>query len=158
MRFYPIRLVSSQPKKPQGPVTLLEVTHLACSRSLSRSQVGLRGPRALGHVFGRRLAVERYGARSWGYCTQPPHLRSHGRQARPPSRGCTVHAQGVKSWGGSFFGILEPKISRFAARLMLEAPRYEKKQPRNAPPEPSSADLATSLSSCLIQSSVGWFY
>ena len=47
-RFYPIRLVSSQPKKPQGPVTLLEVTHLACSHSLSRSQVGLCGPRALG--------------------------------------------------------------------------------------------------------------
>ena len=28
MRFHPIRLVSSQPKKPQGPVTLLKSTHL----------------------------------------------------------------------------------------------------------------------------------
>ena len=52
---------SKQPaKKPQGPVTLLEVTHLACSRSLSRSRVGLRGPRALGHVFGKRFVVDRY--------------------------------------------------------------------------------------------------
>ena len=47
-------------KKPQGPVALLEVTHLACLRSLSRSRVGLRGPRALGHVFGKRFVVNRY--------------------------------------------------------------------------------------------------
>ena len=60
MHFYPTRLVSSQLKKPQGPVTLLEVTHLACLRSLSRSQVGLRGPRALGHVFGKRFVLNRY--------------------------------------------------------------------------------------------------
>ena len=60
MRFHPIRLVSSQPKKPQGPVTLLEVTYLACLRSLSRSRVGLRGPRALGHVFGKRFMAKSY--------------------------------------------------------------------------------------------------
>ena len=60
IRLGPIRLVSSQPKKPQGPVTLLEATHLACSHSLSRSRVGLRGPRALGHVFGKRFVVNRY--------------------------------------------------------------------------------------------------
>ena len=60
MRFHPIRLVSSQPKKPQGPVTLLEVTNLACLRSLSRSRVGLRGPRALGHVFGKHFVIQRY--------------------------------------------------------------------------------------------------
>ena len=60
MRFYPIRLVSSQSKKSQWPVTLLEATHLACLRLLSRSQVGLRGPRALGHVFGKRFLAERY--------------------------------------------------------------------------------------------------
>ena len=60
MRFHPIRLVTSQPKKPQGPVTLLEVTHLACLRSLSRSQVDLRGLRALGHVFGKRCVVGAY--------------------------------------------------------------------------------------------------
>jgi len=47
-------------KKPQGPVTLLEVTHLACLRSLSRSWVGLSGPGALGHVFGKRFVVGRY--------------------------------------------------------------------------------------------------
>jgi len=53
---------SKQPaKKPQGPVTLLEVTHLACSRSLSRSRVGLRGARALGHVFGKRFVVNKSG-------------------------------------------------------------------------------------------------
>ena len=60
MRFYPIRLVSSQPKKPQGPVTLLKVTHLACLRSLSISQAALRGPRALGHVFGKRFVFGAY--------------------------------------------------------------------------------------------------
>ena len=43
IRLGPIRLVSSQPKKPQGPVTLLEATHLVCSSLLSRSRVGLRG-------------------------------------------------------------------------------------------------------------------
>ena len=58
IRLGPIRLVSSQPKKPQGPVTLLEVTHLACLRSLNRSRVGFRGPRALGHVFGKRFVVD----------------------------------------------------------------------------------------------------
>ena len=47
-------------KKPQGPVTLLQVTHLVCSRSISRSRVGLRGPRALGHVFGKRFVLNRY--------------------------------------------------------------------------------------------------
>jgi len=60
MRWQLWHLVSSQSKKPQGPVTLLEVTHLACLHSLSRSQVGLRGPRALGHVFGKRFVVDRY--------------------------------------------------------------------------------------------------
>ena len=60
MRWQLWHLVSSQSKKPQGPVTLLEVTHLACLHSLSRSQVGLRGPRTLGHVFGKRFLAERY--------------------------------------------------------------------------------------------------
>ena len=46
IRLGPIRLVSSQPKKPQGPVTLLEVTYLVCSSLLGRSPVGLRGPGA----------------------------------------------------------------------------------------------------------------
>ena len=41
-------------------MTLLEVTHLACSRALSGSQVALREPRALGHVFGKRFVVNRY--------------------------------------------------------------------------------------------------
>ena len=31
------------------------------SNSISRSRVGLRGPRALGHVFGKRFVVHRYG-------------------------------------------------------------------------------------------------
>ena len=53
-------LIRCQLKKPQGPVTLLEVTHLVCPRPLSRSWVGLRGPRALGHVFGKRFVVNRY--------------------------------------------------------------------------------------------------
>jgi hypothetical protein len=60
MRWQLWHLVRSQSKKPQGPVTLLEVTHLACLHSLSRSQVGLRGPRALGHVFGKRFLAERH--------------------------------------------------------------------------------------------------
>ena len=39
-----------------------------------------------------------------GYCAQPPRFRKHGTQASPPSSGCTVHAQGVKSWGVRFIG------------------------------------------------------
>ena len=35
---------------------------------------------------------------------KPPRPKSHGTQANPPSSGGTVHAQGVKSWGGSSFG------------------------------------------------------
>ena len=60
IRLGRIRVINLKPKKPQGPVTLLKVTHLACLRSLSRSQVGLRGPRALGHVFGKRFIADRY--------------------------------------------------------------------------------------------------
>ena len=64
--------------------------------------VGLRGPRGLGWVFGKRLAAQGYRSRLRGYCAQPPRSKNHGKQARPPSWGCTVHAQGVESWGGSF--------------------------------------------------------
>ena len=53
-------LIRCQLKKPQGPVTLLEVTRLVCSHWLSRSRVGLRGPRALGHVFGKRFVAKSY--------------------------------------------------------------------------------------------------
>ena len=60
IRLGRIRVINLKPKKPQGPVTLLKVTHLACLRSLSRSQVGLRGPRALGHVFGKRFVIQKY--------------------------------------------------------------------------------------------------
>ena len=60
IRLGRIRVVNLKPKKPQGPVALLEATHLACSHSLSRSWLGLRGPRALGHVFGKRFVVNRY--------------------------------------------------------------------------------------------------
>ena len=37
-----------------------------------------------------------------GYCAQPPHPKSHGKQASPPSSGGTVHGPGLKSWGGGF--------------------------------------------------------
>jgi hypothetical protein len=40
-----------------------------------------------------------------GYCAQPPRSKSQGKQARPPSNRCTVHARGVKSWGGGFIGM-----------------------------------------------------
>ena len=72
MRWQLWHLVSSQLKKPQGPVTLLEVTNLACLRSLSRSRVGLRGPRALGHVFGKRFLFGAYRDEyvDWSYLGQ----------------------------------------------------------------------------------------
>ena len=60
IRLGRIRVINLKPKKPQGPVALLEATHLPCSRSLSRSQAALRGPRALGHVFGKRFVFEAY--------------------------------------------------------------------------------------------------
>ena len=37
-----------------------------------------------------------------GYCAQPPRSKSHGTQAGPSFWRGTVHAQGVKSWGGGF--------------------------------------------------------
>ena len=43
-----------------------------------------------------------YAPRCGGYCAQPLHLRSRYKQASPPSSGCTVQSQGVKSWGGRF--------------------------------------------------------
>ena len=60
MRFYPIRLVSSQPKKTSGARHAFGSNSSDLSNSLSRSRVGLRGPRALGHVFGKRFVVNRY--------------------------------------------------------------------------------------------------
>ena len=60
IRLGRIRVVNLKPKKSQGPVTPLEATHLVCSHSLSRSWLGPRGPRALGHVFGKRFVVNRY--------------------------------------------------------------------------------------------------
>ena len=64
-RFVSTHLKSSEPKNSQGPVTLLEVTRLICSCSLSRSQVGLRGPRALDHVFGKRFCLELTETNTW---------------------------------------------------------------------------------------------
>jgi hypothetical protein len=54
--------------------------------------------------------------------------KSHGKQASPPSSGRTVHAQGLKSWGGrfirgSFIWALEPWIADYAARPPRHAPR-----------------------------------
>ena len=37
-----------------------------------------------------------------GYSAQPPRFKSQGKQAGPPSSGCTVHALGLKDWGGGF--------------------------------------------------------
>ena len=59
---------------------------------------------------------------NWGYCAQPPRPKSHGKQASPPFGGCTVHAQGLKSWVGGFIrqefclGALEPRIIHCHAR------------------------------------------
>ena len=103
-------------KKPQGPVTLLEVTNLACLRSLSRSRVGLRGPRALGHVFGKRFLFgayrDEYVDCQQGYCAQSkqmkrarPHLRSMDRPPyhRAPRLGPRAFSVGgVDSLGGGF--------------------------------------------------------
>ncbi len=106
MRFYPIRLVSSQPKKSQGPVTLLEVTHLACLRSLSRSQVGLCGPRALGHVFGKRFAAQGYGPQT-GCISAKLTLQEPRQTGQSPSSGARSTRRGLRvgvvdSFEGSF--------------------------------------------------------
>ena len=34
-----------------------------------------------------------------------PTLQEQRQAGQPPSRGCTVHAQGVKSWGCGFIGM-----------------------------------------------------
>ena len=33
---------------------------------------------------------------------KPPRCKSRGKRCSLPSSGCTVHAQGIKSWGGAF--------------------------------------------------------
>ena len=47
-------------KKTSGARHAFEVNSFGSPNSLSRSQVGLRGPRALGHVFGKRFLAERH--------------------------------------------------------------------------------------------------
>jgi hypothetical protein len=47
-------------KKPSGARHAFGSNSSDLSNSLSRSRVGLRGPRALGHVFGKRFLAERY--------------------------------------------------------------------------------------------------
>ena len=47
-------------KKTSGARHAFEVNSFGSPNSLSRSQVGLRGPRALGHVFGKRFVVNNY--------------------------------------------------------------------------------------------------
>jgi hypothetical protein len=52
---------SKQPtKKTLGARHAFEVNSFGSQGSFSRSQVGLRGPRALGHVFEKRFAIQRY--------------------------------------------------------------------------------------------------
>jgi len=52
---------SKQPvKKTSGARHAFEVNSFGSPNSLSRSGVGLHGPRALGHVFGKRFVAERY--------------------------------------------------------------------------------------------------
>ena len=52
---------SKQPvKKTSGARHAFEVNLFGSPNSLSRSGVGLRGPRALGHVFGKRFVADRY--------------------------------------------------------------------------------------------------
>ena len=47
-------------QKTLGARHAFEVNSSGSLNSFSRSQVGLRGPRALGHVFGKRFLAERY--------------------------------------------------------------------------------------------------
>ena len=79
--------ICSQPKKPQGPVTLLKVTNLACSRSLSRSWVDLRGLRALGHVFGKRFLENRYECDVRAKCGMISFVSTIYRDTRSAVRG-----------------------------------------------------------------------
>ena len=66
-----------------------------------------------------------YAPRSGGYCAQPLRFKSHGKQGTPLIQaGARSTRRGLRVGVVVSFGILEPKISRFAARLMREAPRY----------------------------------
>ena len=70
--------------------------------------VGLRGPRGLGWVFGKRLAAQGYRSRLRGYCAQPPRSKSNGKQASPLQAGAWSTRRGFKVgvvvlFGGWFF-------------------------------------------------------
>jgi hypothetical protein len=45
------------------------------------------------------------GISDGGYCAQPPRFCLDGGKASPPSSGCTVHAQGIKSWVGGIIRV-----------------------------------------------------
>ena len=47
-------------KKTSGARHAFEVNSFGSPNSLSRLQVGLRGARASGHVFGKRFVIHRY--------------------------------------------------------------------------------------------------
>jgi hypothetical protein len=52
-----IRVVNLKLKKTSGARHAFGSNSSDLSNSLSRSRLGLRGPRALGHVFGKRFVV-----------------------------------------------------------------------------------------------------
>ena len=61
MHFYLIGLVSNPAQKTSGARHAFEVNLFGSPNSISRSGVGLRGPRALGLVFGKRFLFGAYG-------------------------------------------------------------------------------------------------
>tara|TARA_B100000767_G_scaffold129732_1_gene123289 strand:+ start:1743 stop:1976 length:234 start_codon:yes stop_codon:yes gene_type:complete len=59
----------------------------------------------------------------------------------PLQAGARSTGRGLRVWVVVSFGILEPKISRFAARLMREAPRYEKNKQETRHPNQAAPTL-----------------
>ena len=63
-----------------------------------------------------------------GLLRPTPNFQEPRHTGQPPLQaGARSTGRGLRVGVVVSFGILEPKISRFAARLMREAPRYEKK-------------------------------
>ena len=84
-------------------LSAVAVTPLAGSTRLDHDSSNAPATARLVYVIAHTdTLATRHGPQSGGYCAQPPLLKNYGKQTSPLSSGCTIHAQGVKSWGGSF--------------------------------------------------------
>ena len=72
-----------------------------CPDLVGRSWVGRRGPRGLGHVFGKRFAAERYRSRLRGTEPNPHFPRTTANRPAPLQEGARSKGRGLRIWAAS---------------------------------------------------------